>query len=89
VGFCKEANYPRRVVKVLLDAVSGFDSLSYKLVSCFSDRFSKDLARNLVASNAVDQVNSVYSPGDVKEPVRGLLWLSLYYCSIKGSGNNF
>jgi hypothetical protein len=89
VGFCREADYPRRVVKVLLDAVFGFDSLSYGLVSYFSDRFSKDLACNLVVSNAVNQVDSVYSLGDVKEPVQGLLRLSLYYCSIKGSGNSF
>jgi hypothetical protein len=54
VGFCKKANYPRRVVKVLLDTVSGFDSLSYKLASCFLDCFSKNLACNLVASNAIN-----------------------------------
>ena len=53
MGFCKEANYLRGVVKVLLDAVSGFDSLGYKLASRFLDCFSKNLAYNLVASNAI------------------------------------
>jgi len=53
VGFCGEADYPRGVVKVLLDTVSSFDSLGYKLASRFLDRFSKNLAYNLVASNAI------------------------------------
>ena len=89
MGFCGEADYPRRVVKVLLDAVFGFDSPSYKLVSCFSGCFGKNLARNLVASDAIAWVDCVYRPGDVEEPVRGPLRLSLNYCSIKGSGNSF
>ena len=53
MGFCREADYLQRVVKVLLDAVFSFDSSSYKLVSCFLDCFSKNLAYNLVASNAI------------------------------------
>jgi hypothetical protein len=53
VGFCGEADYLQRVVKVLLDAVFGFDSPGYGLVSCFSDCFGKNLARNLVASDAI------------------------------------
>ena len=48
-----EADYPRRVVEVLFDAVFGFDSPSYRLASCFSDRFSKNLARDPVASDAI------------------------------------
>jgi hypothetical protein len=53
VAFCREADYPRRVVEVLLDAVFGFDSLGYRLASCFLDCFSKNLAYNLVASDAI------------------------------------
>jgi hypothetical protein len=53
IAFCREADYLRRVVKVLLDAIFGFDSLGYKLASCFLDCFSKNLAYNLVASNAI------------------------------------
>jgi len=89
VGFCGEADYLQRVVKVLLDAVFSFNSSSYKLVSCFLDCFSKNLAYNLVASDAIAWVDCVYCPGDVEEPVRGPLQLSLNYCSIKGSGNSF
>ena len=65
---CREANYPRRVVKVLLDAVLRFYCPSYRLASCFVDCFSENLARNVVASNSRG-VYSVYSLGDVKEPV--------------------
>jgi hypothetical protein len=53
VAFYRKADYPRRVVKVLLDAVFGFNSLGYKLASCFLDCFSKNLAYNLVANNAI------------------------------------
>jgi hypothetical protein len=53
IAFCREANYLRRVIKVLLNTVFGFDSLGYKLASCFLDCFSKNLACNLVASNAI------------------------------------
>ena len=53
MGFCREADYLQKVVKVLLDVVFSFNSPSYKLVSCFLDCFSKNLACNLVASDAI------------------------------------
>jgi hypothetical protein len=89
VALCGEADYLRGVVEVLLDAVFGFYSPGYGLVRCFSDRFSKDLARNLVTSNSHSPVNRIYGPGNVEEPVRGPLRLPLNYGIAKGARNGF
>ena len=72
----REANYLRRVVKVLLNAVLQFYCSSYRLASCFINCFSENLAYNVVASNSKG-VYSVYSLGDIKEPVSSPLLLSL------------
>ena len=87
--FYKEADYLRGVVEVLLDAVFSFYSPSYKLVCCFSDCFSKDLACNLVASNTYSPINRIYSLRNVKELVRGLLQLPFNYSITKGARNSF
>ena len=89
MALCEEADYLRGVVEVLLDTVFGFYSPGYRLVRCFSDCFSKDLACNLVASNSHSPVNCIYSLGNVEEPVRGLLQLPLNYSIAKGACNSF
>ena len=85
VALCGEADYLRRVVEVLLDAVFSFYSPSYKLVYCFLDCFSKDLAYNLVTSNSYSPVNCIYSLGNVDEPVGGPLRLPFNYSIAKGA----
>ena len=89
MALCGEADYPRGVVEVLLNAVFGFYSPSYRLVRCFLDRFSKDLACNLVTSNSHSPVNCIYSLGNVDEPVGGPLRLPLNYGIAKGARNGF
>ena len=89
MALCGEADYPRGVVEVLLDAVFGFYSPSYRLVRCFLDCFSKDLACNLVASNSHSPVNCIYSLRNVKEPIRGPLRLPFNYSIAKGARNGF
>ena len=85
----REANYLRGVVEVLLNAVFSFYSPNYKLVRCFSDCFSKDLACNLITSNSYSRINCVYSLRNVKEPVRGPLQLPFNYSITKGARNSF
>ena len=72
----REANYLSRVVKVLLNTILQFYCFSYRLASCFIDCFSENLAYNVVASNSRG-FYSVYSLGDIKEPISSPLLLSL------------